>query len=203
MTIAERLEQAKEIYQLLFENKGQNASDGSSVEHYLMKIIGSLSEADKANEQGRDVNTHAYENKNHKEAYKAWQKQHKEAHSSFSKIAYEEHILGTQQDKLADVYIGLMGLAMKIKEDYNVSDEKMIKPSGVGVDTRCDVSKRALFSEICYALTKSLINHLHYLNLHYMPVELFHYSQQIGDLFAFDLDWHVAEKMKYLQATKS
>ncbi len=216
MNIEARLEQAQEIYQL---QQARGLYDGNhSVEHYLMKIIGSLAEADKAYEQGKDVNKipigSEYKNEQftRKECYLNYSKATKEF-PSFRAGLFELYILGTQQDKLADVYIGLMflieGLQIQGKfciecDKKEYEDENRIPYSGYlswGYDDFSFTEKAYAISDLIHSIRNLYSEGTNADNI--LAYELYSKAIQLGDLFAFDLDWHVAEKMKYLQAVKS
>ncbi len=192
MNIDARLEQAQEIYQ----RGWSDLSKDHSVEHYLMKIIGSLAEADKAHEQGRDVNK---EYNNGDSRFETYDKEVKEY--VFSKSLYAVLIFNTWQDKLADVYIGLVGLAMHyffknggvLMHDIFLDEDFTLR--------QLDIDKNLSFSERCFDLVKTLgsatMNDIFSVNTMNLAFELQQYFP------AFDLDWHVAEKMKYLQTKEN
>lgn len=194
MTTQERIQQGQAIY--------QNAKDKGfhdvpfSISHYLMLIITELAEAVEAHRKGVDVlNTidHYLENG-------------KNINGDFSPSMFEEHIKDTWQDEIADVYIRLMDLCFllieKAKEDdpsFNVSDifETLEEVEEDGI-TNFPINIDDPFTERCYVIVNNLTETYPFYYVGCGIANIFQIAISLHTFFDdLDLDWHVAEKMKY------
>ncbi len=197
MTIQERIEQAKAIYKNACDKGfhdpravGGNETDSNenehSVEHYLMLVITELSEAVEAHRKGADASN----------TIDDYLEYGADLDGRFVPSMFEEHIKDTWQDELADVYIRLMDLMMDlINKDKHFSMRRFMEGvEGIRL-MRC--IDRTAFTKRCFMLVER-ISEVPSSHPEIRQYALFGIALSIQKLFPeLNLDWHVAEKMKY------
>ncbi len=200
MTIEERLEQAKAIYQNACEKGFQD--EEYSLEHYLMLVITELSKSvdayrrkkscDLLVEKTRDSN----ESKSRLEVYKDFP-------ADFYKPIFDLYIKDTWEDKLADVCIQLIELAMFIKEQTQLKDETFLEHLRQEIAISPKDIKKYSFTELSLICSEKILMILKNKKIkHLLPSFIMEVAHNIIIIFSksfpnLDLEWHIKEKMKY------
>ena len=152
-----------------------------SDEHFLMLTITELSEAVEADRKGKRVDTDA------QSEYDLCQK------DKFYAYAYDNYIIGTIEEELADVFIRLLDLfgSRNIFIDESGFDEETFQDYA-------DIYKDKSFTESIYYIIEELIKHRKSVTESCVLPEII-----LLDIFGLakhldiDLIWHVEQKQKY------